>query len=63
MEKNFWMFGDSGRDEPVRGEELIRATDEEAAYLATVPAEFRWEAAQGETWTPSSAFAAWKNGL
>lgn len=68
MNATHWLFGGLGRDQVVgadlapadtRGEEFVEATEEEAAALAAVPAEFRWEAAQGERWAPSAPYADW----
>lgn len=65
------MFGGEGRDQmvevtdstvipaDVRGEEFVRLAADDADRLAAVPADLRWEAAQGDGWTPSPQYAAW----
>jgi hypothetical protein len=70
--EEYWMFGGVGRDlmvavkdagnipADIRGEEFVWCDAEEAARLAAVPAAFRWEAAQGEGWSPSPKFAEWR---
>lgn len=66
---NYWLFGGPNRDQvipvseapaEIGGEECVNCTAEEAAQLQRVPVEFRWEAAQGESWNPSPEFNAWK---
>lgn len=62
---SWWLYGENGpllaADAPAdeRGESFVICSEKEAARLALFPAEFRWEAAQGDGWTPSAAFQEW----
>lgn len=73
MNAKYWLFGGEGRDKVVSlegidlpdevwGEELIECSAEEAASLSEVPVKYRWEAAQGDGWTPSKEYAAFLRG-
>jgi len=64
--KWYWLFGPGGRVVPeelapqwVRGEELVKCDEGFARLLERVPEEFRWEAAQGASWTPTREFREW----
>ncbi len=60
----YYLFGPEGlmlADDPrvpndARGEEFVKADRLWAEELSLVPEEFRWEAAQGDTWEPSKKF-------
>ena len=65
----YWMFGGSSGDQvivvtdldldPAWGEDLISCEEPFAQWLAKVPPKYRWEAAQGENWSPSKGYAEW----
>lgn len=68
MTATHYLFAGPARDQvvPVNqapadadGEGFVNATATVAKWLASVPADLRWEAAQGPNWVPSPAYAAW----
>jgi len=65
MMSEYWMFGPQGlvpaesAPEGTNGAEIVRCTADEAARLSAVPEQFRWEAAQGEFWSPSPEYWDW----
>ena len=69
-EKTYAMFAGEKRNQVVEfellsaaekkqvpGEELVTCSEEVAHLLRCVPSTHRWEAAQGEGWSPSPRFA------